>query len=76
MAGELSPRMLCAHYLDGNTEACKAKWGGPLVCLLEHVWRLVGIGSQRTGCKEPEQPGVYTEVAEFLDWIHHVMESY
>uniref|UniRef100_A0A670KFS6 Peptidase S1 domain-containing protein n=1 Tax=Podarcis muralis TaxID=64176 RepID=A0A670KFS6_PODMU len=71
MAGELSPRMLCAHYLDGNTEACKAKWGGPLVCLLEHVWRLVGIGSQRTGCKEPEQPGVYTEVAEFLDWIHH-----
>ncbi|XP_033028424.1 transmembrane protease serine 5 [Lacerta agilis] len=74
MAGELSPRMLCAHYLDGNTEACKAKWGGPLVCLLEHVWRLVGIGSQGTGCKEPEQPGVYTEVAEFLDWIHHVME--
>ncbi|XP_053222675.1 transmembrane protease serine 5 isoform X2 [Podarcis raffonei] len=76
MAGELSPRMLCAHYLDGNTEACKAKWGGPLVCLLEHVWRLVGIGSQSTRCKEPGQPGVYTEVAEFLDWIHHVMESY
>ncbi|KAK7066867.1 Trypsin-2, partial [Halocaridina rubra] len=52
-------------YDEGYQGACKGDSGGPLTCGSV----LAGIVSWAFGCARPGLPGVYTEVAYFLDWI-------
>uniref|UniRef100_A0A8C3L8I8 Coagulation factor XI n=1 Tax=Chrysolophus pictus TaxID=9089 RepID=A0A8C3L8I8_CHRPC len=65
----IDDKEICAGYDEGGKDACKGDSGGPLSCRHEEVWYLVGITSWGEGCARPRQPGVYTKVVEFSDWI-------
>lgn len=64
----------CVRRPSNKSSFSKGDSGGPLVCQDESVWRLVGVVSWGTGCAEPNHPGVYTKVAEFLGWIYEIIE--
>ncbi|XP_030043997.1 serine protease 55-like [Microcaecilia unicolor] len=67
----LSWNMLCAGHEEGGPSTCKGDSGGPLVCnyVKDGLWYEVGIASWSFGCGEKRQPGVYTLVSKYLNWI-------
>lgn len=50
--------------------------GGPMVIQRpdDKRWVLAGVISWGIGCAEPNQPGVYTRISEFRDWINQIMQ--
>merc|ERR1719471_2163790 len=59
--------MYCAGELNvGGKDACQGDSGGP-VTLNGNV---VGAVSWGQGCALPKYPGVYTDVAMYVDWIN------
>lgn len=72
----LSPRMQCAGFRQGGVDTCQGDSGGPLVCRTtgERTRHVVwGITSWGDGCAKPNNPGVYTRVELFTEWIEKTM---
>ncbi|KAH0615924.1 hypothetical protein JD844_026565 [Phrynosoma platyrhinos] len=63
--------MECAGTADGSVDTCAKDAGGPLVCFdsnnVGYVW---GIASSEH-CGKKGQPGIYTKVANYFDWISY-----
>ncbi|CAH2091253.1 unnamed protein product [Euphydryas editha] len=68
---ELNPGFICAGGEEGK-DACKGDGGGPLVCERGGTWQLVGVVSWGIGCGQAGIPGVYVNVAHYLDWISQI----
>lgn len=49
--------------------------GGPMVIQRnDKRFQLTGVISWGIGCAEPNQPGVYTRISEFRDWINQILQ--
>uniref|UniRef100_A0A6Q2XNI3 trypsin n=1 Tax=Esox lucius TaxID=8010 RepID=A0A6Q2XNI3_ESOLU len=69
--GLVTPRMVCAGYMDGGRDVCNGDAGSGLECLGE----LHGLVSWGRGCALPGYPGVYVKVCEYLPWIDETLRA-
>ncbi|KAF6077940.1 kallikrein related peptidase 7 [Phyllostomus discolor] len=68
----LGKSMLCAGIPNSKSNACNGDSGGPLVCR----GTLQGLVSWGTfPCGQPNDPGVYTQVCNFVSWIKKTMRN-
>ncbi|XP_076257493.1 trypsin-like isoform X2 [Rhynchophorus ferrugineus] len=61
----ITNNMICAGFEEGGKDACQGDSGGPLV----YKNTLIGIVSFGEGCAQRGYPGVYTNVANYIQWI-------
>jgi trypsin len=67
--GRITSLVVCAN--GPSTDSCQGDSGGPLMVANEQV----GVVSWGDGCAIPGNPGVYTNVAHYLNWIHGVTKG-
>ncbi|XP_071520050.1 uncharacterized protein [Panulirus ornatus] len=66
---------LCAGGEQGK-DTCKGDGGGPLVCSgPDGSVQLAGLVSWGIGCGHPGVPGVYVNVAHYLDWLRAITKA-
>ncbi|XP_050435719.1 vitellin-degrading protease-like [Adelges cooleyi] len=70
-AEKITENMICAGYKEGQQDACQGDSGGPMHRHMDssNVLEVIGIVSWGKGCARENYPGVYTRVANYLDWI-------
>uniref|UniRef100_A0A4W4E504 Peptidase S1 domain-containing protein n=1 Tax=Electrophorus electricus TaxID=8005 RepID=A0A4W4E504_ELEEL len=75
--GGITGNMICAGALTGNKDPCNGDSGGPIVVKQGSVWIQAGIVSfgKAQGCAQANDPGAFTRVSEYQNWINQVITS-
>ncbi|CAB3225811.1 unnamed protein product [Arctia plantaginis] len=72
---KVPPHVICAGGIEG-VDTCRGDSGGPLLWVRERVvelWGVTSLGNVKCGTKD--SPGIYTNVADYLEWIIAVIET-
>ncbi|KAK1797993.1 hypothetical protein P4O66_000749 [Electrophorus voltai] len=75
--GGITGNMICAGALPGNKDPCNGDSGGPLVIKQGSIWIQAGIVSfgKDQGCAQANDPGAFTRVSQYQNWINQVITS-
>lgn len=71
----VTDNMICAGLSAGGKDSCQGDSGGPLVIESSGNWVQVGIVSFGEECAKANFPGVYTRVANYIDWIEQAKKG-
>ena len=66
-----NPSLFCANKEGSNVGTCPGDSGGPIQCIVDGEWTIVGVVSWGRGCAKKGMPGIYTRLADVRvhDWV-------
>lgn len=72
----ITDSMLCAGQMDGKGDTCQGDSGGPLQVVLDEpycMYSVIGITSFGKFCGFAKAPAIYSNVADYVDWIESIV---
>jgi secreted trypsin-like serine protease len=57
------------------SDSCQGDSGGPIFQWTGQYWEQVGIVSHGRGCADADEPGIYTRLSYYYDWLNNILKT-